>query len=113
MAATGFASRTGRPSGSVRLTGRGRMLAVFVLVLAYLSLAVAVVAIGAGASRASAPAGPDRSVVVQPRDTLWSIAERHLPDSDRFAAIDQIRRLNAIDDYTVHPGQTLALPPAR
>jgi LysM repeat protein len=51
--------------------------------------------------------------VVEPGDTLWSVAARHMPGRDRFRVIDEIRRLNGIHDYTVHPGQRLILPAKR
>jgi LysM repeat protein len=103
-------SGTARPDRlGVRLTRRGRT-AVLVLLLA---LAGLVVAIAAPASRAADPPGASPTAIVEPGDTLWSIAERHRPGRDPFGMIDEIRRLNGLTDYTVHPGQRLALPPAR
>ena len=65
----------------------------------------------ASASRADEPApGPAASVVVQPDDTLWSIAARTAPGRDPFAAIADLRRVNDLEGYVVHPGQTLELP---
>jgi hypothetical protein len=48
--------------------------------------------------------------VVRPRDTLWSIASRTSPDRSPRSVVFEIRRLNAISDYTVHPGERLVLP---
>jgi LysM domain len=93
----------------VRLTGRGRLV-VLVLLLTLAGLAVAV---AAPASRAADPPGAPPAAVVEPGDTLWSIAERHRPGRDPFGTINEIRRLNGLTDYTIHPGQRLALPPAR
>jgi LysM repeat protein len=63
------------------------------------------------ASRASDPdTGPAPTVVVQPHDTLWSIATRTSPRRDPYAAVAEIQRLNNIDGYVVHPGETLVLP---
>jgi LysM repeat protein len=67
----------------------------------------------APASQASAPAGPIRSVVVEPGDTLWSISVAALPSEDPYQAVDQVRRLNHMDADTVFVGQQLTLPPAR
>jgi LysM repeat protein len=65
----------------------------------------------ATASRASDPAGaPAPVVIVQPHDTLWSIAGRTSPSRNPRAVVGEIRRLNGISDYTIHPGQRLALP---
>jgi LysM repeat protein len=93
---------------ALRLTRRGRavVLAFFVLMA---SLASAVVF--TTASRASDPdTGPAPTVVVQPHDTLWSIATRTAPRRDPYAAVAEIQRLNGLDGYVVHPGQTLVLP---
>jgi LysM domain len=92
----------------LRLTRRGRavVLAFFVLMA---SLASAV--LFTTASRASDPGtGPAPTVVVQPHDTLWSIATRTSPRRDPYAAVAEIQRLNNIDGYVVHPGETLVLP---
>jgi hypothetical protein len=93
---------------ALRLTRRGRavVLAFFVLMA---SLASAV--LFTTASRASDPdTGPAPTVVVQPHDTLWSIATRTAPRRDPYAAVAEIQRLNGLDGYVVHPGQTLVLP---
>jgi len=93
-------------SGRVRLTRRGRVVVLtLLLVIAGLGVTLA-----ASASRAAAPAGPAPTTVVRPGDTLWSVAERHVPATDPFRAIEEIRRLNGLPDYTIHPGQTLTLP---
>jgi hypothetical protein len=92
----------------VRLTRRGRVvvLAFFVLMA---SLASAILL--ATASRADdREAGPAPTVVVQPDDTLWAIATRSAPDRDPYAAMAEIKKLNGIRGYVVHPGQRLQLP---
>lgn len=95
--------------GRLRLTRRGRAVLVGFLVL----VATIVIAVLAPASRAADPSGPARIAVVQPDDSLWSIAERHLPGHDRIDAVEEIRRLNRLDGYTVHAGQRLAVPRSR
>jgi len=92
--------------GRVRLTRRGRV----VVVVFFIFLAAAVVAVLAPASRAADPPEAAATAVVRPGDTLWSVAERHVPSQEPFAVIDEIRRLNGLDDYTVHAGQRLILP---
>ena len=92
----------------LRLTRRGRaaVLGFFVLMA---SLASAV--LFTTASRASDPdTGPASMVVVQPHDTLWSIATRTSPRRDPYAAVAEIQRLNKRDGYVVHPGETLIVP---
>lgn len=92
----------------LRLTRRGRAVVLgFFILMASLASAILL----ASASRAEEPAtGPAASVVVQPDDTLWSIAARTDPARDPFAAIADLRRVNALEGYVVHPGQTLELP---
>jgi hypothetical protein len=92
----------------LRLTRRGRMVVLgFFLLMASLASAILL----ATASRAQERVtGPAPSVVVQPHDTLWSIATRAEPDRDPYAAVAEIRRINNLDGYVVHPGQTLELP---
>lgn len=75
-----------------------------------LTLAGLAVTVAAPASRAADPPGAAQTTVVEPGDTLWSIAERHRPGRDPFGTINEIRRLNGLADYTVHPGQRLTLP---
>jgi LysM domain len=90
----------------VRLTRRGRVVVmVFFLLVAGLGLALA-----ATASRAADPAGDTPTAVVLPGDTLWSIAERYVPSRDPVTAVEDIRRLNGLDDYTIHPGQHVIVP---
>jgi LysM repeat protein len=84
-----------------------------VVVVFFLLLLTGIVVALAPASRAADPPAPTPVAVVRPGDTLWSVAERHLPGRDPFAVIDEIRRLNGLDDCTVHPGQRLALPAGR
>jgi nucleoid-associated protein YgaU len=49
-------------------------------------------------------------VVVQPGDTLWSIATSLDGDGDVRAVVDQIQELNGLNGATLVPGQTLLLP---
>ena len=92
----------------LRLTRRGRAVVLgFFIVLASIASAILL----ATASRAEqSPSGPAPSVVVQPDDTLWSIATRTAPRRDPYAAVAEIRKINHLDGYVVHPGQTLELP---
>jgi LysM repeat protein len=92
----------------LRLTRRGRVVLLgFFILMSCLASAVLLTT----ASRAeNPPAGPAPKVVVQPHDTLWSIATRTAPDRDPYAAIAELQRINDLDGFVVHPGQTLELP---
>jgi predicted Zn-dependent protease len=50
------------------------------------------------------------SVVVEPGDTLWSIAASLAGDGDVRAVIDEIQVLNDLEGTELVPGQTLQLP---
>ena len=93
----------------VRLTRRGRVVVLAALVAALGGQ----FALASQPGQAADPAGSPRVAVVQPGDTLWSIAGRYEPGRDRFDTIDEIRRLNRLGDYTVHAGQQLVLPAHR
>ena len=93
----------------VRLTRRGRIVVLgFFILLA--SFASAILLTTASRAEDRGAAGPTPTVVVQPHDTLWSIATRTAPGRDPYAAVAEIRRINDLRGYVVHPGQTLELP---
>ena len=99
---------TSRPA-PVRLTRRGRVL------LGLVTAAVAIVALAATGPQADAAdvasGGPaTASVVVQPGDTVWSIARSLDPTADPRGLVDRIRDLNALADGVVVAGQALIVP---
>lgn len=49
-------------------------------------------------------------VVVQPGDTLWSIASRCRPDTDPRQVIDAMMHMNRLSSQTLYPGAVLYLP---
>jgi hypothetical protein len=100
----------GRPARRpVRLTRRGRLV-VLALVL---FLGALVGFLGAAPGQAADPAKPAVTAVVQPGDTLWSFAERNLPHWQPKAAVVELKRLNDLEGYVIHPGQRLTLPARR
>ena len=60
-----------------------------------------------GAVHASAGPAP---VLVQPGDTLWSLAERIAPARDPREVVSQIRRLNGLPTAALQAGQQLLVP---
>jgi hypothetical protein len=101
-----------------RLTRRGRIV-VSVLVPAVMLL-VAALAWIAGATRADAAGsgGPPpsavyrnlRPVIVQPGESLWTVAVQAEPGADPRGVIQQIIDLNALGGTSVQPGQRLWVP---
>jgi LysM repeat protein len=59
-------------------------------------------------ARSSDASGPERRYVVQPYDTLWSIAA--VGYADPREGIWEIKRRNGLDESTIVPGQVLVLP---
>jgi nucleoid-associated protein YgaU len=50
------------------------------------------------------------TVVVQPGDTLWSIASEHYPADDVRVRVDDIEQANGLQGPRIEAGQTLRLP---
>ena len=50
------------------------------------------------------------TVVVQPGDTLWTIAAERYPGDDPRARIDEIERMNNLSSPVIVVGETLRLP---
>lgn len=64
---------------------------------------------GAAAPWLVAPTAP-RHVVVQPGQTLWTIARGLAPRRDTRDTVEQLRRLNRLPTEGLVSGQDLALP---
>jgi len=119
-AASGYAVPTlvlPRPAASdarpLRLTRRGRRLArTVVVVLALLAALVLSVAsrqtpVQAGTGRAVTAT---TTVVVQPGQTLWTVARGLSADADLRETVARIQELNGLTSSTVRPGQNLIVP---
>lgn len=100
MYATGYGIRPLRSDRSFRPAHR---LAAVCLLALSVSLGFAVVAHGG-----TAPV--ESTVVVQPGDTLWSIAAEHYPSDDVRARVEAIERANSLRSPLIEVGETLRLP---
>jgi len=109
---------TARPVRTrVRLTRRGRIVVaalitagvVLVAALAWLAGTTRAEAAGSG-SPASAVYHSLRSVVVQPGESLWTIATQADPAGDPRTVMQEIIDINALHGTSVQPGQRLWLP---
>lgn len=49
--------------------------------------------------------------VVSGGETLWGVAQRFASGEDPRPYIDEIQRLNGLEEAVIFPGQTLILPP--
>ncbi len=104
---------TGAAAPALRLTRRGRIVLVGFLVFAggliWLAAAGGAAATGSGVS----PSVYEKhmsQVVVQPGDSLWSIAARAAPEADPRLVIQQITDINALPSAEIAAGQRIWVP---
>jgi LysM repeat protein len=71
-------------------------------------LAAVALFLWAAFARSSDASGPERHYVVQPYDTLWSIAATGYADPRK--GVWEIRERNGLESSTIVPGQVLVLP---
>jgi LysM domain len=100
MYAARHQSTLSRPRSDVALRHLYRWALIFVTALAVM-LALSRVAQG-GAVAAT--------LVVQPGDTLWTIAAARYPADDTRARVDEIERMNDLTSPVIVVGETLRLP---
>jgi nucleoid-associated protein YgaU len=103
--------------GPVRLTRRGRrVVAGFVLGVVIVAVTVLWMTVAGSvqaSSHASAPGSAYRGmtqVVVQPGQTLWSIAAAAEPSGNLWAVVQQIINVNALSGAEIQAGQLLWVP---
>ena len=96
---------------SLRLTRRGRLVVFFAVVIA---LFAAMMMFGSMANATATNAGPaTATVVVQPGESLWSIAQTIAPNQDPRATIGDIKDLNGMNTAVVAVGQSIVVPIVR
>lgn len=103
-------SSSATPTSTVRLTRRGRVVAVVVLV----GLLLAAFTLGRGSESQASSETPRAyaTTTVHQGETLWAVAHRVAPGSDPRAVVQQIRELNHLSSAAVQAGQQLLLPRA-
>jgi LysM domain-containing protein len=100
----------------IRLTRRGRVVfgglavAAAAAVACLLSLTLAGGALASNHGAAHAGYRGMRQIVVQPGQTLWSIAAAAAPAADPRLVIPQIEEANSLAGSTVYAGETLWVP---
>jgi hypothetical protein len=101
-----------RVTSPVRLTRRGRIAVLVLLALLALLATTLGFVLSSGSAAAGGPGAAVGSsiVVVQPGDTLWSIAARANPNADPRVLVQRIIDVNALPGADVQPGQELSLP---
>ncbi|WP_433335623.1 LysM peptidoglycan-binding domain-containing protein [Spirillospora sp. CA-294931] len=105
------------PEPGLRLTRRGRavltgLIATILLILFWLTAGSGASAGGENAEREKpGQKGRFATTIVEPRETLWEIAERNDPKADPRITVQRIRDLNGLGSTSiVQPGQHLRLP---
>jgi LysM repeat protein len=71
-------------------------------------LCAAVLAVGL-AAHGSSGAGPKRTYVVKPGDTLWSVAE-YMYSGDPRQGVWKLEQRNHLGSATIVPGEKLVVP---
>jgi LysM repeat protein len=95
----------------VQLTRRGRVVVLLALVAAGIALMLALSGLVGGAAAGTGPSRPaTHTILVQPGQTLWSIARDAAPDADRRETIAQIIQLNALPASGVSAGERIVVP---
>jgi predicted metal-binding membrane protein len=102
----------------VRLTRRGRLVvtglvllvAIVTATLLWMSVAGSVQAFSRGGPAPRSPYQGMTQVVVQPGQTLWSIATAAEPSANAWAVIQQIIEVNALNGPQVRAGELLWVP---
>jgi hypothetical protein len=93
---------------TLRLTRRGRLVLVMTVMM------IAVIAgftIGRGSSLAASGARHHQQrVLVEPGETLWSVAARVAPHDDPRLVVADIEALNHLSGGEVEAGQQLLVP---
>lgn len=102
MYAAGYGIKPWRAdrAGGVRFGWRAVLAAVLVGIAA---IAMAIAAHGGAPGRYS-------TLVVQPGDTLWSIAAAHYPGDDVRERVQDIEQANGLAGPQIKAGETLRLP---
>jgi len=96
---------------AVRLTARGRIVAVALFLLLAFGAISAASALHSASQAGTTPTGSaTRYITVQPGQTLWQIAQRVAPGDDPRDTVDRIRSLNGLDTAPVQAGQRLVVP---
>lgn len=95
----------------IRLTRRGRAAVFLGSSMLLASVVVATGQLANADGGATRPTGPATAVVVvQPGETLWSIAQSVAPQADPRETVQRLRDLNGLVDAVVIPGQSIIVP---
>jgi len=112
----GSKTSLGSARSPIRLTRRGRVVVSGLIVVVVTAAALLLTLVASGRAQATNHGQPGagyrgmREVVVQPGQTLWSIAAAAEPSADTRIVIEQIISANALPGTNVRAGQLLWVP---
>ena len=112
----GVSRRAGDSDTRLRLTRRGRLVVAALIIAAVTVAALLITLLASGGAQATnhgqARAGYAgmHKIVVQPGQTLWSIASTAEPSADPRTVIQEIMTANALTGPSVTAGQLLWVP---
>ncbi|WP_082556662.1 LysM peptidoglycan-binding domain-containing protein [Modestobacter sp. Leaf380] len=98
------------PVAPLRLTRRGRRVVAGLVLVGGLGLAALLGPAVVGPQGPGLALAGESSVVVQPGDTLWSIASAIAPDEDPRGVVDALWAANDLEGAGLVPGQVLLVP---
>jgi len=106
----GIDFRSAAPAHRLRITARGRAV-LLAIVAAPLSAVLLVLALNGGGATATLEAGaPAQVVMVQPGQSLWSLAEQIAPSADPRDVILELVAFNRLESSDVWAGQQISIP---
>jgi hypothetical protein len=109
-------ARRGVSRTPVRLTRRGRAVVVSFVVAGLTIVALLATVLASGRAQATNHGQPNagyqgmHKIVVQPGQTLWSIALAAEPTADTRVVVQEIMTANALSSSTIGAGQLLWVP---
>ena len=103
------AGRTGRLRQSGGWSLRARLIALIAVTAGLLAINALLGGMPADAANLQGASG-EVVVIVQPGDTLWTLAQQAAPQLDPRAAILEIRQANGMSGSNLMAGQRLVIP---
>ena len=102
--------RSSTPTRRLRITARGRAV-LLTLVSAPIVALLLVLALNGGGATATLESGaPAEVVMIEPGQSLWSLAESIAPGADPRDVIETLVAFNRLSSADVWAGQQIAIP---
>ena len=107
----GFApARPTAARARLRMTRRGRSVLLALVSLPIVVMLLALALNGGGATASLEAGAPAEIVMVQPGESLWTLAERIAPGADPRDVIEELKAFNRLASADVWAGQQISIP---